>query len=331
MKILLTGGAGYVGSAVLRWLMKHGHDPIAYDDLSTGNRAAVPDPERLVVGDILDQAKLEETIRTHSIESVMHFAAVASVPESIAQPELYWRVNVLGTKSLLDAMLACGAKTIVFSSTAATFAFTEKMPITEDSPQVPQTPYGTTKLACEWIIKGYAHAYDMGYTILRYFNACGADPGGAYGEDRPSESHLIPLTLSAALGKRDKLKVFGGDLNTRDGSCVRDYIHNDDLAQAHQLAAEALKSGMARDYNLGSGNGTTVLEVLRACEQVTGRTIPYEIADPRPGDPATLIASNEKARRELGWKPQYTTIEPIVQTAWDWHREHPAGYECKDE
>ncbi len=326
MKMLLTGGAGYVGSACLRWLIKQGHDPIAYDDLSTGNRAAVPNPARLVVGDILDQEKVEHTIRTHDIETVMHFAAVASVPESIAQPDLYWRVNVLGTKSLLDAMVACEVKTIVFSSTAATFAFTEEMPITEASPQLPETPYGTTKLACEWIIMESARAYDMGYTIFRYFNACGADAGGDYGENRPEESHLIPLIFAAALGKRDTLKVFGNDFDTRDGSCVRDYIHNDDLAQAHQLAAETLQPGMGRDYNLGSGIGTTVLEVVQACERVTQLSIPYEIAGRRPGDPATLIASSEKAKQELGWKPQYTTVEPIAQTAWDWHSKHPDGY-----
>lgn len=326
MKILLTGGAGYVGSAVLRWLLKNGHDPIAYDDLSAGNAAAVPGDNRLVVGDLLDTEKLKQTLSDFGIESVMHFGAVASVPESIKQPELYWRVNVLGTKSLLDAMLACGVRNIVFSSTAATFAFTDKMPLTEDSPQIPQVPYGTTKLACEWIIKEYAHAYNMGYTIFRYFNASGADADGQYGEDRPCESHLIPLALFAAQGRRDKLFVFGSDYETRDGSCVRDYVHNDDLAQAHQLAAESLAPGVARDFNLGSGDGTTVLEVIKACEKAVGKTIPVEMADRRPGDPGILIASSEKAMKELGWDPKYSDIDYIVQTAWKWHNEHPTGY-----
>ncbi len=325
MKLLLTGGAGYVGSATLRWLLKHGHDVVAYDDLSAGNAAAVPDG-RLVVGDILDYAKLCDVCRQYKIEGIMHFAAVASVPESIDDPELYYRINVLGTKCVLDAMRACEIDRIIFSSTAATFGFDNEMPLTEKATQLPEVPYGTTKLACEWIIKDYARAYNIGYTLLRYFNASGADPDGNYGESRASESHLIPLTLAVATGKRDKLKIFGGDYDTRDGTCIRDYVHNDDLAQAHQISMEQLAPGIGRDYNLGSGNGTSVLEVLRACEEVVGRPIPYEVCDRRPGDPGVLIASPNKIIKELGWKPQYTDIKQIVETAWRWHQNHPNGY-----
>ena len=232
MKILLTGGAGYIGSACLRWLIRHGHEPIAYDNLSEGNASAVPGADRrLIVGDLSDTAKMAKAMREHEIDSVMHFAAVASVPESIADPDGYYRINVVGTKSVLDAMRQSGVSRIVFSSTAATYAFTTEMPLRETSSQIPQTPYGSTKLAGEWMIREYAHAYNMGYTILRYFNAAGADPDGQNGESRRHEGHLIPLTLSVATGKREKLLIYGGDWDTRDGSCVRDYVHTDDLAQ----------------------------------------------------------------------------------------------------
>lgn len=326
MRILCTGGAGYVGSACLRWLLKHGHEAYAFDDLSQGNAAAVPD-DRLIVGDILDERALCEAMTRHRIEGVMHFAALASVPDSIRDPESYWRVNVVGTKTVLDAMLACGVKLMLFSSTAATYEFTDKMPLTEESSQQPQVPYGTTKLAGEKLIADYARAHHLGYTHLRYFNASGADPDGRFGESRNAESHLIPLTLYVALGRRDVLKVFGDDFPTRDGSCVRDYVHTDDLAQAHQLAIESLKPGVGRAFNIGSGTGTTVFEVHRACEEVVGRAIPSEIAPRRPGDPATLIASPEKLKRELGWQPQFEDIRSIVETAWNWHQSHPNGYE----
>lgn len=325
MKILCTGGAGYVGSACLRWLLKHGHDPVAYDNLSAGNAASVPQG-RLVVGDILDAEALTQAMADHGTEAVMHFAALASVPDSISDPESYWRVNVLGTRTVLDAMIACGVKRIIFSSTAATYAFTDQMPLTESSLQAPQVPYGTTKLAAEWLIADYARAYHLGYTHLRYFNASGADPDGRYGESRPTESHLIPLALYVALGRREKLKIFGGDYDTRDGTCVRDYVHTDDLAQAHQLAVESLQPGMGRAFNIGSGIGTTVREVHSACEKAVGRAIPFQIVDRRPGDPGTLIASPARLERELGWKPRFTHIDEIVQTAWRWHAAHPQGY-----
>jgi UDP-glucose 4-epimerase len=327
MKILLTGGAGYVGSACLRWLLGHGHDPIAYDNLSEGNIAAVPDaPDRLIVGDISETDQLAKVLRQHRVEAVMHFAALASVPDSIADPEAYYRVNVAGTKSVLDAMRAAGVQRILFSSTAATYGFHAAMPLFEDSPQTPETPYGTTKLAAERMIRDYARAYGLGYTLLRYFNASGADPDGHFGEDRRRETHLIPLVFQVAVGRRPKVLVYGGDYPTRDGSCVRDYVHTTDLAQAHQLAVESLEPGMGRAYNVGSGTGATVLEVLRACEAVVGGPIAHEIADRRPGDPAILIATPEKIVGELGWSPRYSETREIVRTAWEWHRRHPEGY-----
>ncbi len=325
MKILCTGGAGYVGGACMRWLLRHGHDPIAFDNLSMGNRGSVP-ADRLVVGDIEDRDALSKALRDHGAEAVMHFAALASVPESIEDPEAYYRVNVVGTKNVLDAMLDNGVKLILFSSTAATFGFHAEMPLTEESPQSPETPYGTTKLAAEWLIKDYAKAYNLGYGLLRYFNAAGADPDGAHGESREKESHLIPLTLAVPLGHREKLLVYGGAFDTRDGTCIRDYIHTEDLAQAHQLTLEALKPGVGKAYNLGSGSGTSVLEVLRACEQAVGKPIAHEITDPRPGDPGVLVASSERIKRELGWNPQFSAIQQIVDTAWRWHVDHPNGY-----
>jgi UDP-glucose 4-epimerase len=331
MKILLTGGAGYVGSACLRWLLEHGHDPIAYDNLSEGNLAAVPDAvDRLIVGDIGECNRLTEIMHQHGVEAVMHFAALASVPESIKDPEAYYRVNVGGTKSVLDSMRAAGVHKILFSSTAATYGFHSEMPLRESSPQAPETPYGTTKLAAEWLIKDYARAYGLGYTFLRYFNASGADPSGDFGEHRRHESHLIPLIFQVAVGRRPKVLIYGDDYPTRDGTCVRDYVHTADLAQAHQRAVEALEPGMGRAYNLGSGTGATVLEVLRACEEAAGTSITHEVVGRRPGDPADLIASSESIIKELGWSPRHSDIREIVRTAWDWHRRHPRGYSDSD-
>jgi UDP-glucose 4-epimerase len=327
MKLLLTGGAGYVGSACLRWLLAHGHDPVAFDNLSEGNFKAVPDASaRLIRGDIAETDHLAAVLRERSIEAVMHFAALASVPESIADPEAYYRVNVGGTKSVLDAMRIAGVRKILFSSTSATYGFHTDMPLRENSPQTPETPYGTSKLAAEWLIKDYSRAYGLGYTLLRYFNASGADPDGNFGEDRRHEGHLIPLIFQAAVGRRPKITIYGDDYPTVDGTCVRDYVHTADLAQAHQLAVQSLEPGMGRAYNLGSGTGVTVLEVLRACETAVGKPIPHNIASRRPGDPAVLIASPETIKRELGWSPRYSDIRDIVRTAWEWHHRHPNGY-----
>ncbi len=325
MNLFLTGGAGYVGSACLRHLLKNGHNAIAYDNLIEGNRGSVPGG-RLVVGDIADVDAMADCMRSERIDAVLHFAAAASVPESIKNPEFYYRSNVLGTKGVLDAMRRSGVRRIIFSSTAATYGFHARMPMTEDAPQTPQVPYGSTKLAAEWLIKDYAKAYGMGYTIFRYFNASGADIDGEHGEDRRDESHLIPLALAVAVGRRPRLLIFGDDFETQDGTCVRDYIHVDDLAQAHELAVESLEPGMGRAFNLGSGTGVTVLEVLRACEEAVGFPINHEIVDRRPGDPGVLIACPQRAMRQLGWSPRYTDIRQIVGSAWRWRRTHPDGY-----
>ena len=327
MRMLLTGGAGYVGSACLRWLLSHGHDPIAYDNLSEGNAAAVPEG-RLIEGDLADKDAIARAIREHDAELVMHFAAVASVPDSIAQPDLYWQTNLVGTKNVLDAMRETGVDRVIVSSTAATYKFDVEMPITETTPTEPQVPYGTTKLASEWLVQEYSKAYGIGYGILRYFNASGADIDGEFGEDRRKESHLIPLVLYAAVGKRDKVLVFGGDWDTRDGSCVRDYVHTDDLGSAHQAVAESIVPGKGEVYNIGSGTGTTVLEVIAACEKVAGKPIPHEVVGPRDGDPAVLVASSQKLQDQLGWKPQHD-IEKIVESAWVWHERYPNGYRSK--
>ncbi|RUL84928.1 UDP-glucose 4-epimerase GalE [Tautonia sociabilis] len=325
MKIVLTGGAGYIGSACLRWLLDHGHDPIAFDDLSEGNPPSVP-ADRLVVGDILDTEAMAEALRRHRAEAVMHFAALAIVPDSVKDPDNYYRVNVLGTKSVLDAMRRANVPRIVFSSTCATYGTRAEMPLTEQSPQAPEHPYGTTKLAAERMIQDYASAYGLGYAILRYFNAAGADPDGSHGEDRRHETHLIPLTLQVAAGRRPRLLIYGDDWPTRDGTCVRDYIHTADLADAHQKAVEAIGPGDGRVYVLGSGHGATVLEVVTACEEVVGRPIPVERTGRRPGDPPTLIADPSKIASELGWSPRYTDIRAIVETAWRWLSTHPEGY-----
>ena len=324
MNILLTGGAGYIGSACLRWLLRHGHDAIAYDNMLEGNKKSVPEG-RLVVGDIGETDKLTATMKDHRIEAVMHFAALASVPLSIADPDGYYTTNVLGTKSVLDAMRRAEVAKIVFSSTAATYAFGVDMPIQETTPQQPETPYGTTKLAAERMIAEYSRAYGLGYTIFRYFNAAGADPDGSHGESRHVEGHIIPLTLMVATGRRASLKIFGGDWDTHDGTCVRDYVHTEDLAQAHQKAVETLGPGVARAYNLGSGSGTSILDVLHACERAVGHPIGHEIVARRPGDPGTLIATPEMAIAELGWTPRHD-IDSIVTSAWKWHSSHPDGY-----
>ncbi len=328
MRVLCTGGAGYVGSSCVRWLLANGHDAVAYDNLSEGNRESLPE-DRLIIGDIEDRQRLTQALRSHQSEAVMHFAAVACVPQSVREPDLYWHVNVLGTKSMLDAMVDAKVDKLVFSSTAATYCFDAQMPLAEESKQAPQVPYGTTKLACEWMIKEYGRAFGMGYVILRYFNASGADVYGEFGESRRSESHLIPLILYTALGLRDKILIYGTDWDTRDGTCVRDYVHTDDLASAHQLVLEHLQSGYGREYNIGTGRGTTVLEVLKASEDVVGFPLKYEIVGKRLGDPAVLIACPDRLMSELGWKPRFTEIREIVETAWRWHRAYPEGYRSK--
>ena len=325
MKILLTGGAGYVGSACLRRLLRNGYEAVAYDDLSTGNANSIPKTQ-LIVGDINDRRRLTAVLREGKFDTVMHFAALSSVPDSINDPVSYYQVNVTGTKTVLDSMRDAGISRLIFSSTAATYSFASEMPLDEDSPQKPEVPYGTTKLAAEWMIKDYSRAYGLGYVIFRYFNASGAELDGSHGESRSYESHLIPLIFSAALGRRRMLSVFGKDYDTPDGTCVRDYVHVDDIAQAHEAAMKSIEPGKGQSYNLGSGTGATVLEVLRAAEQVVGRPIPHQIVDRRPGDPGVLFASPERALKELQWRPAHSDLHTIISSAWRWHSAHPGGY-----
>ena len=326
MRILVTGGAGYIGSHTVRMLEKIADKVVVYDNLSKGHAAAVKNSE-LIVGDLFDKKLLSSVIRDYKIEAVIHFAAFSLVAESMANPKLYYHNNIQGTLSLLDTMLDCNVNKLVFSSTAAVYGEPEKMPITEEVLKNPTNVYGKTKLMMEQIMEDYAKVYDFNYIALRYFNACGADEDGDIGEDHSPESHLIPLVLQACLGLRDGIKIFGSDYNTTDGSCVRDYIHVTDLAKAHILALEALYNGATSGaYNLGNGTGFSVKEIISAAEAVTGINIKKELADRRSGDPASLIAGADKIRQELKWQPEYTNIKDIIESAWKWHKNNPKGY-----
>ena len=326
MKILLTGGAGYVGSAALRHLAKHGHEVMAYDNLVEGHPKAVAD-NRLVVGDIADTDFLTDTLREFEADAVMHFAAATNVGESVERPDYHYGNNVGGTLSLLNAMRDAGVKRMLFSSTCATYGMTERDFMDENTPQDPFSPYARSKLTVEWMIRDFAHAYGMGFTLLRYFNASGADPSGEFGEYHDPETHIIPLVLETALGKREIIKIFGTDYPTPDGTCIRDYIHIDDLASAHRLAIEATTPETAEVFNIGTGQGQSVMEIITACETVTGLKIPQEITERRPGDPPKLVADPAKLKTRLGWEPQYTSIEDTIATAWAWHQKYPDGYE----
>ncbi|MEY3023778.1 MAG: hypothetical protein RJA16_604 [Planctomycetota bacterium] len=325
MKILVTGGAGFVGSACLRYLVKQGADPIAYDNLSLGHRGAVP-ADRLVVGDIADTAKLTALMRQHRFDAVMHFAAATYVGESVTNPDHHYRNNIAGTLSLLTAMREAGVDRMLFSSTCATYGLNPKMPMSEESEQVPCSPYARTKLAVEWMIRDFADAYGLGFTLLRYFNAAGADADGAHGEDHDPETHLIPLVLKVAMGEMASLKVFGTDYPTPDGTCIRDYVHTTDLASAHWLAIQATTPTTREVFNIGTGDGNSVMEVIKACEDVTGRKIPLEIGPRRPGDAPALVADPKKLKTKLGWQMAFPTIHDVVDTAWKWHQAHPRGY-----
>lgn len=325
MNVLVSGGAGYVGSHAARMLARAGHEVWAYDNLVFGHRGAVA-PGRLIEGDLLDKEKLVGVLREKRIDAVMHFAAFAYVGESVTDPAKYYHNNVVGTLSLMEAMRAADVRRIVFSSTCATYGEPESVPIRETQAQNPINPYGYTKLVIERALSDFSRAYGWGYAALRYFNASGASADGDLGEDHDPETHLIPLVLQVALGQREHITIFGDKLPTPDGTCIRDYIHVDDLASAHISALEKLGPGVEFRCNLGTGQGTSVKEVVDACREVTGHPIPAVVAPPRAGDPPALIADPSLARRELGWVPRFTSIKPIVESAWKWHRSHPHGY-----
>ncbi len=326
MRILVTGGAGYIGSHAVRLLGEAGHDVWVYDSLEIGHRRAVPE-DRLIVGRVGDRKRVEQVLGDHAIDAVMHFAAYALVGESVQQPHKYYENNVIETLRLLEAMRAVGVDKFVFSSTTATYGIAKRIPITEQEQQLPINPYGFSKLVIEHALRDYARAYGWSFAALRYFNACGAAPDGTIGEDHTPESHLIPIVLQVALGQRDKIMIFGDDYPTPDGTCIRDYIHVYDLGSAHVKALEKIQPGQGIQVNLGTGKGYSVREVVQACRQITGHTIPAEIAPRRAGDPPELVADSRLAQKTLQWQPEYTTIESIVETAWAWHQSHPNGYD----
>lgn len=325
MRVLVTGGAGYVGSHAAKLLAESGHQVWVVDNLAEGHRAAVGKLP-LAVADLLDQPSITELLNANRIEAVMHFAAFAYVGVSVHEPAKYYHNNIVGTLSLLDAMRAAGVGRIVFSSTCATYGIPTKVPISEDHPQNPINPYGFTKLAIEHALADYAHAYGLGYAALRYFNASGAAADGTIGEDHDPETHLIPLILQVALGQRDHVDIFGTDYPTPDGTCIRDYIHVDDLASAHLSALEKLGEGTQLKLNLGTGVGVSVQDVVAACAAVTGKPIATRKVDRREGDPPSLVADPSAAKRVLGWEARYNDIRETIETAWHWHLAHPEGY-----
>ncbi len=323
MTILVTGGAGYIGSHSVLSLQQAGYEVIVLDNLVYGHQDLVEEVlgAKLIVGDTSDRHLLQQVFADHKIDAVMHFAAYAYVGESVTQPAKYYRNNVLGTLTLLEAMLEAGVNKFVFSSTCATYGVPESVPITEDQPQNPINPYGATKLMVERILQDFSSAYSLRSVCLRYFNAAGADPEGRLGEDHNPETHLIPLVLQTALDHRESISIFGTDYDTPDGSCVRDYIHVLDIAQAHILALEYLiKDGKTDVFNLGNGNGFSVKEVIETARKITGKEIKAETSDRRPGDPPALVGSGAKARQILGWQPQYSDLEDIIAHAWQWHQ-----------
>jgi len=324
--ILVCGGAGYIGSHAVHRFIEKGERVVVVDNLQTGHREAIHPEAVFYQGDIRDRAFLRDVFEKHNIDTVVHFAANSLVGESMEKPLAYYDNNVYGTQVLLEIMNEFGVKQIVFSSTAAVYGEPNQIPIVETDPAVPTNTYGETKLAMEKMMKWVDQAYGIRYISLRYFNVAGAY-GAHLGEDHTPETHVIPLILKVALGQRNEIHIFGDDYDTHDGTCIRDYIHVLDLVDAHWLAVEKLRSGAKSDvFNLGNGNGFTVKEVIEAARRVTGHDIPARVVERRAGDPARLVASSEKAKRELGWKPIYTTIDDIVASAWEWHQANPNGY-----
>ncbi|MGL4595061.1 MAG: UDP-glucose 4-epimerase GalE [Thermoguttaceae bacterium] len=332
MNILITGGCGYIGSHAVKRLRAAGHFVVVLDNLSYGHRKAIPESVPFYQIDLLETDKIAALLQEHHIEAVMHFAALISVGESVQKPLIYYRNNTAGAMSLLTAMEQSGVKRFVFSSTAATYGEPTEMPIYENTPQEPINPYGRSKLFVEKILADIANS-DPSFDciVFRYFNVAGAASDGSLGEDHTPETHLIPLVLFAAMGKRDKITVFGTDYPTPDGTCVRDYVHVEDLVEAHLLGVESMQvgghsSGRIRYYNLGIGHGYSVQEILDAAASVVKKSIPTEYGVRRPGDPPNLFADAEKVRKELGWNPKHTNVGDVIDSAWSWHSTHPKGY-----
>lgn len=321
MNIFVTGGAGYIGSICVEQLLKSGHEVTVFDNLGEGHREAVDPGARLIIGDLNERTQIDQAMGTVKPEAVMHFAANALVFESMQNPSKYFRNNVAAGINLLDAMVGHGVHKLVFSSTCATFGLPERLPIDESLPQCPINPYGESKLIFEKMLRWYDEIHGLKYVALRYFNAAGGTE--KYGEDHRIETHLIPNVLKVALGQKENVEIYGTDYETPDGTCVRDYIHILDLAQAHMLALTTAESAC---FNLGTGGGTSVREVIAACERVTGKPIAVVEKPRRPGDPARLIAGSAKIQKELGWHPKFQSIDAIVESAWGWHCRHPNGY-----
>ncbi len=326
MKVFVTGGAGYVGSHCVRGLCDAGHQVVVFDNLSTGHRGAVDGRVAFVRGELADGDLLQTTLSEGSFDAVMHFAASLDVNESVGDPLKYFRNNVVNTVALLEAMQRAGILRLVFSSTCATYGVPLSVPISEDMPQSPINPYGHTKLAMEWAMRDCARGWNLGSCALRYFNAAGAAADGQLGEDHVPEQHLIPIVLQVASGRREQIHIYGTDYPTPDGSAVRDYVHVEDLAEVHRLVLESQEPGVFRRYNVGTGMGSSVQQVIEAARGVTGHRIPAVPSDRRAGDPPELYADPTQITAELGWEPRYTDITAIVETAWRWHSSHPDGF-----
>jgi UDP-glucose 4-epimerase len=322
MKVLVVGGAGYIGSVCTELLLDEEHEVSVFDNLTEGHHRAIDPRARFVQGDLGDRDQITSTLRQTQPDAVMHFAANALVGESMQKPSKYFRNNIANGLNLLDAMVETGVRRLVFSSTCATFGPPERIPIDEEAPQRPINPYGESKLAFEKILRWYDEIHGLRFVSLRYFNAAGASEN--FGEDHRLETHLIPNLLKVALGQKPHIEIYGTDYDTPDGTCIRDYIHILDLSRAHLLAMESDKSGY---YNLGTGGGSSVREVLESCRKITGREIPAVEKSRRPGDPPRLIAASKKIERDLGWRPQFQMLDAIVESAWKWHLKFPRGYE----
>lgn len=326
MKILVTGGAGYIGSHMVRLLMENGYDVVVFDNLSSGHLDSLPKDCTVVIGDLFNNAVLEKAIKIEEVSAVMHFAGFISMEESVRDPHKYFRNNVFGTLELLRVIIKAGVKKFIFSSSAGVYGNPSRIPIPEDESCNPTNPYGESKLIVEKILKWYDSAYGLRSVALRYFNAAGASLDGTTGEDHQPETHLIPLAIRAALEKKS-FTIFGNDYPTRDGTCIRDYIHVLDLCESHLLALKVLDEDRSEIFNIGTGKGCTNLEVVEMIKKITGIDFKVEIGQRRPGDAVELVASPEKIRKELGWKPKYSDLETIVKTAWQWHRNHPKGFQ----